>query len=150
VTALRFAVAGWVVPLSVLALLLGAGALKASWTPPEEPERCWQLRSSEPEGEAPEPVLPPECEPPPAPAWYRAASAVTYGDREIELIAGAVLLGVMLNVFAIARGRPLRQTDARARLGYRLGVIALVLLLGGPLLFGAFITFALMSFPIRG
>jgi hypothetical protein len=150
VTALRFALLGWVVPLTALGLLLGAGALAAAWTPPEEPSVCWRLRAEQADGEGPQPGLPPECEPPPEPAWSRAASALTSGERAVGLIAGGVLVGVMLNVFAIARGRPLRETDARARLGYRLGVVALALLLGVPLVLGAFFTFALMSFPIRG
>ncbi|MDX2011017.1 MAG: hypothetical protein SFW67_12530 [Myxococcaceae bacterium] len=148
-TALRFAVVGWVVPLTALVVLLTARALYAAWTPPDElPEGCWQVLDEDPQ--APPAFVQPGCERAPEPLWHRAAYEVISRDRDFLLIGVGVLLGVMLNVFAIARGRPLRLTDANARLGYRLGVVALVLLLGLPFLFGLFVTIALASFPIRG
>jgi hypothetical protein len=149
VTALRFAVLGWVVPLTAVVVLFTARALYAAWTPPDAlPDGCWQVLNPDPEEDSL--PLPPGCEREPEPLWHRAAYEVVSSDREFLLIGGGVLVGVMLNVFAIARGRPLRLTDARARLGYRLGVIALVLLLGLPFLFGLGLTLVLASAPIRG
>jgi hypothetical protein len=151
VTALRFAIAGWVVPLLLLGLLPVASAGEATWEPPEESEACWRARVT-PSAEEEEPLPPPspECLPLEEPAWHRLASTLSREDGRFTLIALTVFLGTVLNVFAIARGRPLRKEDRHARLGYRLGVLALVLVLGLPLVFGLLFTLAVASFPIRG
>jgi hypothetical protein len=102
------------------------------------------------EEEEPAPPPSPECVPPEEPGWHRLASSLSREDGRFTLIGLAVFLGTVLNVFAIARGRPLRLEDRQARLGYRLGVLAMVLLLGLPLVFGVLFTLAVASFPIRG
>jgi hypothetical protein len=121
VTALRFAGLGWLVLGAALVGLSSLGAFARVHAAEAPPRAAGGALEATPGAGA-------AASPRPADAWGA------------PLVAGAVLVGVVLNVFAVARGRPLRDADRRARLGYRLGVLALALFLGAPLAFGALVT----------